>query len=418
MSATRWSGSSTASRTCRSSRHEVTRILRRAVPFDGTCLLTMDPATLLPTGDVVENALPPSAAVRLTEIEIREPDVNKFTDLARGRLPAAGLAEATAGELDRSTRHRELRRPSGFDDEMRVVLTGATGTWGALTLLREARRPRFTPAETQLMASLAAPLADGVRRATLLGGAADDDAGTGLLVLAPDYSLATANQAALRWLDELGAETGGRLPVALRGVAVRAREIAQGERTDGTGAWARIRTRTGRWAIVRGSLLGDGPDAQVAVLLETARPAELAPLIADAYGLTDRERRVTELVAQGHSTNVIGVPAAPLGLHRPGPPEVRLREDRDRHPWRARRPPVLRPLRAAADAPEGLNRARHGLPRRSPGGGRRGGHHRHVAGEDLVSRREEHVRVEPLLGLAQQSEYRTEMVAPLRRGQR
>jgi hypothetical protein len=64
--------------------------------------------------------------------------------VARGRL-----AEATAGELDRSTRHRELRRPSGFDDELRVVLTGASGTWGALTLLREARRPRFTPAETQ-----------------------------------------------------------------------------------------------------------------------------------------------------------------------------------------------------------------------------------------------------------------------------
>ncbi len=285
---------------------EVTPILRRAVPFDGTCLLTMDPATLLPTGDVVENALSQSAALRLTEIELREPDVNKFTYLARERLPAAGLAEATGGELDRSTRHRELRRPSGFDDELRVVLTGATGTWGALTLLREARRPRFTRAETGLMASLAGPLADGLRRAALLGGAADDDAGPGLLVLAPDYSLATANQAGLRWLDELGAETGGQLPVALRGVAVRAREIAQGERTDGTGAWARIRTRTGRWAIVQGSLLGDGPDAQVAVLLETARPAELAPLIADAYGLTDRERRVTELVAQGYPTNVIG----------------------------------------------------------------------------------------------------------------
>ena len=216
---------------------EVTRILRRAVPFDGTCLLTMDPATILPTGDVVENALSPSAALRLTEIELREPDVNKFTYLARGPLPAAGLAEATAGDLDRSTRHRELRRPSGFDDELRVVLTGATGTWGALTLLREARRPRFTHAESGLMASLAGPLADGVRRATLLGGAADDDAGPGLLVLAPDYSLATANQAGLRWPDELGAETGGQLPVALRGVAVRAREIAQGERTDGTGAW-------------------------------------------------------------------------------------------------------------------------------------------------------------------------------------
>ena len=33
---------------------------------------------------------------------------------------------------------------------------------------------------------------------------------------------------------------------------------------------------------------------------------ELAPLIPDAFGLTDRERRVTELVAQGFSTSDIG----------------------------------------------------------------------------------------------------------------
>ena len=39
------------------------RILRRAVPFDGVCVLTLDPATLLPTGEVVENGLP--AAVTL-----------------------------------------------------------------------------------------------------------------------------------------------------------------------------------------------------------------------------------------------------------------------------------------------------------------------------------------------------------------
>jgi hypothetical protein len=147
---------------------EITRIVRRAVPFDGTCLLTMDPATLLPTAEIVEDALPASAKVRLTEIELREPDVNKFTALARGRRPAAGLAQATAGKLDRSTRHRELRRPSGFGDELRLVLTGAAGTWGALTLLREARRPSFTVTETRLMASLAAPLADGLRCATLL----------------------------------------------------------------------------------------------------------------------------------------------------------------------------------------------------------------------------------------------------------
>ena len=36
------------------------RALRRAVPFDGVCVVTMDPATLLPTGHVIENGLPES----------------------------------------------------------------------------------------------------------------------------------------------------------------------------------------------------------------------------------------------------------------------------------------------------------------------------------------------------------------------
>ena len=40
--------------------------------------------------------------------------------------------------------------------------------------------------------------------------------------------------------------------------------------------------------------------------MEEAQPPELAPLIADAYGLTDRERRVTELVTRGLSTTDVG----------------------------------------------------------------------------------------------------------------
>ncbi len=52
-------------------------------------------------------------------------------------------------------------------------------------------------------------------------------------------------------------------------------------------------------------MMGDGPDAPVAVLLEPARRAEMASVIVDAYGFTDGERRVTELVAHGLSTQQI-----------------------------------------------------------------------------------------------------------------
>lgn len=90
-----------------------------------------------------------------------------------------------------------------------------------------------------------------------------------------------------------------------RAVVLRAR-IGATSRVNGDAiARARVRAPSGRWLLVRGSMLGDGPGARAAVILEAARPAELAPLIADAYALTKRERIVTQLVAQGLATNEI-----------------------------------------------------------------------------------------------------------------
>jgi DNA-binding CsgD family transcriptional regulator len=292
----------------------VTRELSRVVPFDGTCLLTFDPATLLPTGEIVEHGLPPDSTPRLTEIELRERDYNKFTTLARSASPAASLSDATGGVLDRSLRQRELRGPSGFDDELRVVLSDVTGTWGALTLLRDARRPPFSPTDVRLVASLATLAADGLRRAALLHGRPDGvaDHHTGLVVLAGDGTVELCNKPAARWLDELAGDRGaaGSLPLVVSAVAARARDFAHHTPADQPfgAARARVRTRTGRWLVVRASLLDDaaaGFDGRVAVLLEPAQSPELAPLVADAYGLTERERRVTELVARGYTTTEI-----------------------------------------------------------------------------------------------------------------
>lgn len=285
------------------------RVLRRAVPFDGVCVLTMDPATLLPTSEVVDHGLPPAAIRRLTEIEVGEADFNKFTELARARRPAASLSDATRGDLDRSLRQRELRRPNGLGDELRVALVADSGTWGAVTLQREVGRA-FSTGETSLLASLSSHLAEGVQRALLLAGFARDPEGgdAGLLVLAGDDTVEVGNAAAPRWLDELGGGERGPddLPPVVVAVAARARLVAGGGPTsEDTLARARVRASSGRWLLVRGSLLGDGPDARVAVILEPVSPPDLAPLIAAAYGLTDREQRVTQLVAQGLSTDEI-----------------------------------------------------------------------------------------------------------------
>lgn len=41
------------------------------------------------------------------------------------------------------------------------------------------------------------------------------------------------------------------------------------------------------------------------MIIEPARPAEIAPLIVQAYGLSGRERQVTQLILEGLSTREI-----------------------------------------------------------------------------------------------------------------
>ena len=114
-----------------------------------------------------------------------------------------------------------------------------------------------------------------------------------MVLLTPDNSIVT-DAAAEAWLAELRA-TGpdAPLPPIVAAVASRARSKAV--------ARARIQTPSGAWLTVRASVL----DAHTVVTIEPTRPDELTPLIADAYGLTPRERMVTELVAQGQQTEAV-----------------------------------------------------------------------------------------------------------------
>jgi DNA-binding CsgD family transcriptional regulator len=283
--------------------------LHRAVEFDGFCLLTLDPATLLPTGEVVENGLPPAATSRLAKIEVAEEDFNKFGSLARAERPVASLSESTGGDLDRSLRHREVRAPHGLGDELRAALVRDESTWGGLTLMRDRGRPRFTPRETSVVAAVARQLAEGLRRAIVRQAvsAPDSDGSgeTGVIVLEPDDSIALTNSAAEAWLEQLadGGSNADRVPGPVAAVATRARSVAGGHAA--AEASARVATATGPWLLLSGSVLGDGPDARSVVVIEPARAPELAPLIADAYELTDRERTITQLVAHGFDTAAI-----------------------------------------------------------------------------------------------------------------
>ncbi|HEU0114365.1 MAG TPA: helix-turn-helix transcriptional regulator, partial [Thermomicrobiales bacterium] len=69
---------------------------------------------------------------------------------------------------------------------------------------------------------------------------------------------------------------------------------------------ARAQTRFGQWLVLHASRLsGPGGSGPIAVILEPATPAEVAPLALQAYGVTEREAQVAQLVLQGHATGEI-----------------------------------------------------------------------------------------------------------------
>jgi len=287
---------------------DATRVLRRAVPFDGVAVVALDPATALPVDKWKHNFLSDRAGWRLAEIELHESDVNKFSQLAAAGRRAASLSEAAGGNLDRSCRYRELIRPHGFGDELRTACADDSGVvWGQIVMHRERCAPNFTVRDVKLLASLSGELAEGLQRVSLAGDLVGNVGfpDPGLLVIDDEDGIELADDAAAAWLDELR-DNGrwGRLPLVVMAVAERARAIASGH--SDVAATARARTASGRWVIARGSVLRNGTGSRTAVTLASARAPELAELIAAAHCLTARERRVTELVAQGLPTDAIG----------------------------------------------------------------------------------------------------------------
>jgi DNA-binding CsgD family transcriptional regulator len=166
----------------------------------------------------------------------------------------------------------------------------------------------FTERDTTLVASLSVPLGEALRtksqptepmrrlRVEQPGMLVFDEAG----------ELVSANDQAWAWLAEvppdwtLPSTLGVGVPLWLKITVFRA---AAGGRSAG-GAWTRLRTRDGGWLVCHATSMrsAHGGSGEVAVVIEPARPAEIAPIVIDAYDLTDREQEIIRLIARGAGT--------------------------------------------------------------------------------------------------------------------
>lgn len=292
----------------RTLRTEIIKELRKVIPTDVFFFTTADPATLLFTGAVVDEILE-RATPQFLENEFLHNDVNKFSWLARNATPVGDLNRATQYELEQSQRYRDILAPLALGDELRAALITGGTCWGFMCLHRERSSPHFTSVETTFLARLAPHIAEGLRKALLLGSTTGPQVPDepGLLLLADDLSVVAITPVAEQWLAEVAEADWPRkraLPSAVLAVAARLQALERG--IDAQFALMpnlHLRTASGHWLVLHASRLsGMSTQGPIAVIFEVARPVEIAPLIVQVYDLSRREGEIMQSVLHGLST--------------------------------------------------------------------------------------------------------------------
>lgn len=275
------------------------------MPFDAAFWATVDPATLLFT-QPHQHEIPPDTIPYFIQNEFLDDDVNKWTTLARDPVGVRTLVEATGGDIDASARYRDIFRPLGLGDELRAVLRVAGVCWGYVCLHR-AVGTAFSREEARYVRRLAPHLAEGIRAGLLASSVEESHVADapGLVLVAPDGSFMSTTAAGEHWLGELGHPEPARcgLPAEVHVLAAR---LVHPASAVSALPRLRVRTRAGRWAVLHASRLPAQGAQTIAVIIEEPSPAELAPVLMMAYGLTSREQTVTGLVCRGLSTREIG----------------------------------------------------------------------------------------------------------------
>ncbi|MGW8376897.1 helix-turn-helix transcriptional regulator [Streptomyces sp. ODS28] len=278
--------------------------LVKAVPADVWCAVLLDPATFLDTGGQHEHGFPARVMPRLFEIEHAEQaGADNIRRMARRRAPASLLSHTMAGHLEESVYYQDVLRPEGLTDELRVLLRDGRRTWGLLVLCRAPGSLPFTAGDANLAAALSAPASRAIRHSFLLSGIdrADVPEAPGLIVLDDAHRLRHVSPTADYWLGTVQERHAASrpLPLAVYAIAARTRGAGAGEQVT-----SRVRGSTGHWLTCRAWRAAEpgeeGPLTYVSI--GPSHPGELTAIVLDAYGLTAREREITQLVLLGRST--------------------------------------------------------------------------------------------------------------------
>ncbi|MCR5979617.1 LuxR family transcriptional regulator [Gordonia jinghuaiqii] len=293
---------------------ETVASLGRAIPSDAVCIGTFDPHTVLLTsarkyGDLLgQDHKDPDWGL----LEYGQVEPTAYREMAAARRDAVGLNLLHKGESRRSNRMAQLMIPEYcFHDEARVLLRDGDRAWAGIAMFRSGSGCRpFDADEVEFLASLSRTLAHGVRVGLLSSVVAepcpDPGSGPAVLIIDHDNEIVQMSAGSQERIDDLASGANGAAVMnPIYGLIGAARRYGAGE--SAVPPRLRVRGASGMWLVIHASPLScaDGRVGEVVITIEEARPPEIIPLVVEAFGLTSRERDVTQMVLQGVATKDI-----------------------------------------------------------------------------------------------------------------
>jgi DNA-binding CsgD family transcriptional regulator len=186
-----------------------------------------------------------------------------------------------------------------------------------MDLIRGADVPDFSASEVALLGRIAPHVGAGLKAAALRARAAAGRGASevpGVLNLDRQGSVISHTPAAEHWLGDLedlhpAWRGAGGTPMPVRMVAGALRRSLDPAAAGDLDLVPRVRVRgrSGRWISLYASRAepSGGRPGETVVVIEPARPEEVAWLSVASYGLSAREEEVVRLVARGRSTREI-----------------------------------------------------------------------------------------------------------------
>jgi DNA-binding CsgD family transcriptional regulator len=292
-------------RSIRQFQKEFLNILKKVISFDASCFTAIDPRTFLSTGAYTDRRIEQLHS-QLFMNEFLEDDYNKFKDLARNPPHVGAMCIITNDNPIKSTRYRNILKPAGFIDEVRVVCMSKGKCFGHLSLFRDKTKVPFQHDECKYLSKVGLLAGDTLRTSFIIRSEEQVKVlGRGMIVLNENLRLNYWDETGYIWLsnfrkyEQLNEDD---IPRPIRAVCSKVKADETNKE-----ATVCISLTCGEFLVIRASRLEGYSSCHTGyrVLFESARPEEVFPLLAESYCLSQREKEVIVGIVRGMSTKEV-----------------------------------------------------------------------------------------------------------------